>query len=327
MLKTTRNETGVSQSPDVARIDEQFAEIAYRELSILADVSELSFATLLEMRFRFRGALGRELRRMVCYFPKRRCDQCSLVDTCAYGVLFHSDAGEAREVHPWLLAVRPHTTDDRYLWISIRLFGSYIEYVPFVYYSVVRASQKGVARRVGFGIERVLVDRCHTESDDEQLTLPHETSRLKLSLETARPTTHELVFRTRAPVRVKGKGKYLGSLNMQELWIAAARRAERMVRLYGSGMPAQSQIAWQHPPAAERECAEFEWLEAPYRSRPQATTLRLGGVVGELRATVVLTHFQRDVLNSVNVLHLGKNTTFGLGDARVELGALSNIQS
>jgi hypothetical protein len=290
----------------------------YRELRLAIQFDPSIHRPHSTLGFALRSSIGRELRSMVCYFPRRPCAECKLRDTCAYGVVFYTDKGDGeRDVHPYALSLRPHVTLPSLSFFILRLFGPSMErYLPYLYYAVVRAGIRGVSARKGFEIKQVWIDQREIDVSEDAVTIPETRLECTFAVAESAPTRRTVIrMDALSPVRIKAKGRYLGALDWKELWIAAARRTEVLISRYGTVSYDKAYKPTRYSiPEPYYEKGGFEWLDAPYHSRPQETRMQLGGVVGSLEAGVVLDDAHAAVLQALPIMQLGKNTTFGLGD-------------
>lgn len=327
------------QSSNDNKEPEVMGWLGYRQLEVDLALAMVPERPLTTTRYRLRSALGRELRAMTCFFPKRVCRECPLVTTCPYGSLIESPTGKGSGgTHPFVLSVGQSPTRDNHLTVTVRLFGLFGQHLPYVYYSFVRAADRGISGGKGFEINRVRIDGVELSTSDDYIDVPDtELEVCLLSLDDAPERVH-IDVSTHAPVRIKAQGKYLKRLTWTELWIAGSRRVRSVFEKYGrfeiggqdrpdrltnqrnvagsskvSGRGADKRIV----PPAENEQAVFDWMDTRYRSRRQEKWMTLGGVVGWMTTDAWLTPQQRSILNALNVVQIGKNTTFGLGDVTV----------
>ncbi|MFW5995286.1 MAG: CRISPR system precrRNA processing endoribonuclease RAMP protein Cas6, partial [Spirochaetia bacterium] len=207
--------------------------------------------------------------------------------------------------------------------LTVRFFGNAASYLPYVYYALVRAAERGVSGGRGFSIERVLVDQQMTEADSDHLALPSGSVRITIPPVGGERIPYRLLLSAQSPVRIKARGAYLEELDFTELWIAASRRVLNVLDHFGQDSQQYNQTQTAGDPAqvppSQNEQWRGQWQDTRYRSKSQAGVLRLGGLVGSFSAVVWLSDGERAVLKACEVVHLGKNATFGLGQVLVAL--------
>ena len=297
------------------------ATMKWCEIEVETDIPRMPKHGTWSWQVRLRSALGRELRWMVCYFGERLCAECPLRDTCAYGILFQSDTGQGqRGVHPFTLSAHSPAEGAGYLLIRIRLFGRASELLPYVYYSIVRVSMHGVSRRIPFVIREVRVDGIMVDADESNFNVEHPLQQLRLSVVSGIRKKKTVSIQSISPIRIKSRGHYLQYLSWREFWIAVARRLRDVFNHYGNGSNVLESL--QGPdavPPVEREQASFDWIDIPYHSRSQKEFLHLGGVIGQMDVVASLNPLEVEMIRLAEVLHVGKNSTFGLGRVSVSV--------
>jgi len=120
------------------------------------------------------------------------------------------------------------------------------------------------------------------------------------------------------PLRVKQKGSYSDVLDFEILMRAVLRRLTYVGQYYCGGIP---DINFKELIAAAGEIESrninLHWQDWERYSRRQNMRMKLGGLVGEIEFTGELTPFYPFLLIGQE-LHIGKNTTFGLGKYLVQ---------
>ena len=112
--------------------------------------------------FIFRSVIGKELHLMACLFRNRTCEECPLKFTCPYSFLFETHVlkdndiikGRNKASHPFVLSSSAKYGEIRdNLDLNVTLFGKGIKYLPYFYYAIKRAGEKGIFKeRVKYSI-------------------------------------------------------------------------------------------------------------------------------------------------------------------------------
>lgn len=297
----------------------------------------------------FRGAFGAALRNLVCVRVSRSCECCLVADRCPYIAIF-----EPRNYLPWLATTRapspfvaaPLNVDAEFIEqgsqfsLSLLLIGPATDLLPYfilAWKTVGTERGLGKARQAGFGLFEVIAayDAC----DDKGAPLYRAETRSfvggpkvhtvdryveasPLALSGNRPI--KVLFST--PLRVQSQGHLLGpsdphKLTPKRLLEAAYRRLYILAATYGDPQlpPLQLPIFPEETPLSER----LVWQEWERYSGRQRTTMKLGGVVGQMVLPPCYGHFW-PLLAAAELLHVGKATSFGFGALRCQLASPSS---
>lgn len=290
---------------------------------------------------RLRGALGKALVDAFCPFGEPRCDPkgkgrgpapapagelCRLAAACPYGVLF---AASLTRRPPFALYVPEGDVSGAAVTAELTLYGPAWR----LYAWALRALDLALGR-LGPGeapglrlaaVRRVRPDRGGEDLAGARLAaLPADLAPDLLGLApepfvAPRPVAVELL----SPTHLLSRGKPLPRDEPVPFEVLVKSTLDRFAGLYGDG--ASPVLDPEVRPTLEAEAAEVPLLEQDLRgvggshySRRSRAQLDLGGTVGRLvygpRAAAFV-----HVLRVAEILHLGKNPTFGCGRVRVDL--------
>lgn len=279
-----------------------------------------------------RGQLGKHLWRASCALRRRRCNDCPLIDACAYGFLFETKTLEGQRQYG-AINVRPHPfalelkgvpfhrlRKDQGFSFSIILFGRNQRYIPHIIYAAIKSGESGIGRETREGNGRFHVERIKAfdtviySRDTPQIEKSQETKCLTLFQdEVSNPD--EVFVRFQTPLRTKFNGKYTKTVPFHILIRTALRRIEALETWYGDG--SMDHIDHKDLIEAAQAVATVEerlrWQEVPRFSYRQKAFMKLGGVVGYVRYRGATLKRFLPILNYVATAHLGKQTSFGLG--------------
>jgi hypothetical protein len=127
-----------------------------------------------------------------------------------------------------------------------------------------------------------------------------------------------LTVRFETPLRLKAENRFRDTVPFELLIRAALRRCSALEATFGSGEPDldyRGLVAWAKDIAIVE--SELHWEEWPRYSSRQKAEMQLGGVVGNATYEGDRIGEFLPLLRYVEAVHLGKQTTFGLG--RVEV--------
>ena len=119
------------------------------------------------------------------------------------------------------------------------------------------------------------------------------------------------------PMRLKVKGKYASQFQGEDLMRSACERLFALCRLYGQTGDGDSEPLDFSMVQIKRQ--DLKWLDYSRWSGRQKTTMKLGGVVGEIEMKGLSEPSLVSLMKGVEIAGLGKNTSFGLGEVKIGL--------
>lgn len=281
-----------------------------------------------------RGALGHALKATVCAVRVKVCDACLLRSSCLYARFFEYKPNpdpqrlqQAGMPHPYVLEYPTEAAEygpEQPLRFQLLLFGSFTEFVPYWIYSVEQMGQAGLGRRdergrrAEFQLQAVHAagERIYAQG---ATTLPEQLPIQRLGWHEREGALSRLRVRLRTPLRTKDRGQFATSLDFPLLVRLVLRRLQALqetfeVRLEPDNVRELLGLAQ----AVRCETAQIQWQEQTRYSNRQQSTQQMGGLTGELVFAGELAPFW-PLLQIAQVVHLGKETSFGLGQIAVEV--------
>lgn len=273
-----------------------------------------------------RGAFGGALRAAACMTKRKDCAGCPLLRTCPYTAIFETPPpAKSHALQKFSHVPNPYVIEPP-IWgericlpgetvsFGIVLAGRALDHLPLVLWSFQRAFLRGVG--AGDGTARLARVVHLGETETLVLEGPGDTVREHLrAIPPAPPfagSALTLVFDT--PLRLQRNGRVLGAaaLAPRDLLMALVRRIALVAEFHGPGP-----LALDFSELARRsETIEgdkiFVWRDWTRYSNRQKQKMTLGGVVGRWTLRGELTPFL-PFLHLGQWLHVGKETTFGLG--------------
>lgn len=275
-----------------------------------------------------RGAMGHALRQLVCIVPRGDCKKCMYRWQCAFTYVMATSRqetdseGNIRNLtvpHPYVIEPpeeqRTHYQKGDRLQFHLLLVGTSISLLPLFIAAFMRVSKNGLGRNR----HKFILHRVEQELDGENTLLwqggdvllqppvPIELEEQK-AVETERVT---LILHT--PARLVDKGRLNDSPDFSVFIRAVFRRLDSLGKIHGPGgleLDFQNYInKADQVQLMESDCSWFDWER--YSSR-QSTYMKLGGLIGKLTYGGDLSRFI-PYLKMGQILHVGKNTSFGLG--------------
>jgi hypothetical protein len=283
----------------------------------------------------FHGVFGRALKNVVCALKQQDCKDCPLKSRCLYARVFEtriavgsSGKHNAADVpHPYIIepSLSPENRFEKNqnLVCSLVLFGQVNHELPYFIYSFDLMGKTGLGRRVNgrrgqFSLVRVQSgDKVVYNKQDERIDLDGCAFPLSVESKNNRGRGNvSLCFLT--PLRVKYRQRFAKELPFHVLTRAMLRRISVLMSAYGDGEPALDYRGLvekaQLVTTAESELKWYDWERYSFRQRKK---MPMGGLAGRISYENVPSEFL-PVLDFCQKVHIGKNTSFGLGKFTAE---------
>lgn len=281
------------------------------------------------------GAFGHSLKRIVCVLRGRQCTTCLLKESCLYPRVFETRLMAPPGHNPKTALPHPFVleppTDERTVFqkgdslaVNLLLFGEVNTLLPYFVHVFDKMGEAGMGRRVNgrrtqFHLSRVsLGERIIYTDQQGHVKLPNELPKLSVEkigggAENKDLGGRKLRIELETPLRLKFANRLAGELPFHVLVRAMLRRAAALLTAYGGGEPALDyqgmvRLAEKVPAAA----ADITWTECRRYSNRQKTAMQLGGLTGWVEYDNVTLDFQ-PLIDFCSRVHIGKQTTFGLG--------------
>ena len=279
-----------------------------------------------------RGAFGMALKRVTCVTREKNCEACMLNQKCVYAAsfenIFSGDSpylkGTDRAPHPVLIYPvelgKQITRKGATYTLGLTVFGNKRDYLPYYIYAIVRLGKIGLGKQRGkFRVVSVMekqYPRGQREIFDPRTeTLSFEGKGISVrSLLDAQTRRKKITLQTLTPLRLRVERKLQREPQLNHILKSAAFRLRLLSSLY-SDEPLDLFARFDFSSiqnGIEVVESNFEWWEISRYSRRQGRGMNLGGAIGRM----VLQGDLREIYPLLNVgqlLHVGKNTGFGLG--------------
>lgn len=282
----------------------------------------------------FRGAIGRELRRMSCIFPNRICQQCSINKTCVYSFLFetHIDKnndfiyGRDRASHPFIINIEAETHKPlNFVELELTLIGKATDYLPYFYQAVTRAGELGFSKdSIKYKIADVINKGKSVLSSVGGFNIPKQLDVWELDSEANKTQRADCLIEFKTPLRIKKDGKYLRTPTYSDIINSIQRRVLVLSSLYqdsvtNNKLDRETVEVWSKNKIMETQA---RWVDVNYYSRSQNESLKLGGVVGKISIDGEFSPQEFSLLRAGELFNIGKNVAFGLGKIKIMEGRI-----
>ncbi|MGH9360718.1 MAG: CRISPR system precrRNA processing endoribonuclease RAMP protein Cas6, partial [Thermoanaerobaculia bacterium] len=206
---------------------------------------------------------------------------------------------------------------------DLLLFGRAVELQGYALLALERMARRGLgAGRARFALERMdaVGDAGETRPlYEDGRPIPGAAAEPRLPVLDGLPDG-PLALRFTTPLRLRARHEFLKSPTFRDLTFAMVRRLLELAHLHLPG----ALLDWDFRPWLERAAAvrivgeDLRWHDWERYSHRQRTRMKLGGLLGTLTVAGDLAPFA-PLLRTVEVIHVGKSATFGLG--KLELAA------
>ncbi|RMH12954.1 MAG: CRISPR system precrRNA processing endoribonuclease RAMP protein Cas6 [Gammaproteobacteria bacterium] len=269
-----------------------------------------------------RGALGYVLKDVACQVSHKQCDICFLKDICPYQIIFWGSPPANRSIlrrypsipQPFVLDVpSPGSWGDdpiRVKW-ALRLFGEAGRWSPYIVETFRRIAKRGIGpRRVPFSIDLIRDGnngRVIWSDNNSNLTVPV----MDPIPPSDQPLNGVVRWHFHTPLHLRVRGRSAQQIEGMDIILAGRRRWQILTHMFG---------ATTRPEILERlDHASFKvvnqqlrgWSIYRYSGR-QKRKVRLSGLIGWVDIEGPW-HRVGEWAQYVYRIHLGKNTSFGLG--------------
>lgn len=274
-----------------------------------------------------RGAFGYALKRIVCVHRRAVCDHCILEKQCVYGYIFDTSPPDDSEIlrdHsnvPRPFIIEPPLDRNTYyrpgdeITFGLVLIGKAIELLPYFILAFEKLGEAGIGRGRGkFSLQKV-------ESNDEEIypsnseTLGQEPGILRVSDLAIDPNMDEqrMTLRFLTPLRMKYQGRLTDRPEFHILIRNLLRRISSLAYLHcgiTADMDPRSMIASIRDVVIEN--TDIHWYDWHRYSTRQEAQMTLGGLIGKVTYVGDMKPFF-PLLRIGEYVHIGRNTSFGLG--------------
>lgn len=285
-----------------------------------------------------RGVLGNSLRHAVCMMQGRNCPDCMLERTCIFPRLFtFASAPENSRTAPMLpppFCIEPPQNDicdfaqgDSFCF-RLKLFSYAVEYLPYFIHAFKLAGQRGMGRGIAEGQGKLSLDDVRQDgvsiydAVNERL-LPHQIQNLSVPRLAGSRAEGRLTFELLTPLRFKQANHLAAELDFSLLLRLILRRLGNLHALEGKEFrlsPDEFSALREAASGIGTAANALRWHDWRRYSGRQNTAMRLGGLVGRVSYVGPVTAFAEYVDFAAKV-HLGKQTSFGLGAVTATWGS------
>ena len=282
----------------------------------------------------FRGVFGLALKKVACALKRQECADCLLKNRCLYARVFETPLalgvpkGSRISAPPHPFVIEPPLTERMEfragdnLACDLLLFGEVNHSFPYFVYAFEQMGAIGIGKRVNgsrgrFTLKAVKKGAVSIYSESDQ------SLRLSEPVQDLIPgdggnSNSSIRIRLDTPLRLKFENEIKADLPFHVLVRATLRRVSSLLNTWGDGEPDLDYKGLIERAADVRTADNaLRWFDWKRYSNRQERKMFMGGMLGsviyegDLGAYLPLLHF-------CDKVHLGKNTSFGLGKIQVQ---------
>jgi len=284
----------------------------------------------------FRGAFGNCLKKVVCAVKKKECAACLLAERCIYARLFETKSWQttaqtrtAAPPHPYLIeppqTAKTHFKAGEPFNFTLVLCGEMNNFLPYFIYAFKLMGEEGIGKKIADHRSRFQMQavRCqdidlYDPKSDKLLPLP-PLKQLSLDKTCPNDETHTIKIDLKTPLRLKSRNELQNNLPFALLVRAMLRRVSSLFNYWGEGEPSLDYRGMvQRAEQVEVAARNLYWHEWERYSNRQETAMNFGGMLGSITYKGNLNEYL-PLLQLCSQLHIGKQTTFGLGSFKLEI--------
>lgn len=278
-----------------------------------------------------RGAFGHALLGLTL-LPHKGDTPCALKETCPYCQIFATPAPPAHSLQKFSQVPNPYVIEPPPLGarqiqagetfsFNLVLIGRALDQIALVIFAFERALKRGLGKQQSTCTLLSVSQECAPNNPLIWQAGKHAVAAIQTSLPAIGRPSESAHLLLKTPLRLQHHGQPVGAreLDARTLLITLARRHQLLADLHlGAQAP---QLDFQALDAAARTITlkpeQLRWFSWTRYSNRQQQEMHLGGLTGSVHLQGDLRPFAQ-LLHEGQWLHVGKNTTFGLGHYQLE---------
>lgn len=276
-----------------------------------------------------REQFAKSMKSLCCRNPIRCRGECERPLECAYGLIVETpaDAKKAKDAPRPFSLYTPLTgptilEPEETITMNVTLWGQSIELYPLLFIAW-RDMGKGPANEEGIRQSLLLQTVRHWDTGETVYQYPEEVFFVPtpITISDGQFPIPNIQLKFITPVRMTYNQRLVrNNCTDQKLVELFFRNVIRRVLIV---MNVNAQADWeqtwlQEVSNLQIQKVECEWKVVGWYSRSQKKVLKMGGLVG----TITLSHLSPTLYQLLKIgeaVHIGKNTTFGLGKYQMEV--------
>ncbi len=285
-----------------------------------------------------RGSLFSALRSLVCLTKSETCKGCIVWDQCSYSFFFDSPSVKVDSVikagdsipHPYIIEMpfphRHYIEKGKTINFNIVLIGKSIVFLPHLICAILRMCEKGIGRdKIILQLDSVSLEKEGGESMkifENNKLIEHKVVYKANNFFQDEKDASKITLRFETPVRIKHRGRLCTRLEFDILIKNILRRISLLSIYYGDEEAGDIpdfdiQRLIKRAASVRVSRCRMGWVDIGRYSSAQKMEMQLGGIKGRISFEGDLREFI-PFIKLAEILHIGKNTSFGLGKYTIE---------
>ncbi len=288
-----------------------------------------------------RGGFGNVMRRVVCALKRENCIECMLKDRCIYSYIFETPPKDGASImhmnkyekvpHPFVIEPpedenpqREYSPGKR-LHFNLILIGKAVDFLPYFIYTFDELGMTGIGKKRGrfrlIKVEKVRRGLNGWDVADEVYSSDHKTIKtvnkdaVKIPVQfTPAENAIDLTMNYITPLRLQYRRDLVVKPEFHILIRGIMRRLALLYYFHSEERPPQWDYRGiiSHAESVVIQSSDLRWFDWERYSSRQDVRMKLGGIAGNVTYHGNIEPFL-PILRAGEVLHAGKNTSFGLG--------------
>ncbi len=286
-----------------------------------------------------RGAFGNIFKEIVCINKQAaNCEECFVSSTCAYKFIFEpkrlKDNNKKIDVPPPFILEPPYDKKNEYkkgeyFKFQCIIIGKAIEYFPYFVLVFKKMGERGIGVKGKRGRFKLLKIKNNNKIiyDHRTDTLKNFAKPVKITFTKNKFDKDLLTLKFISPTRIKVGGKLINNLPFDLFLKVLIRRICILNKYYGD--PEQISILRKYlnnninsVSVLNSSLKWYDWQRFSYRQR---SFMKLGGFVGSITYKGDFKKYL-NLIKLGEVIHIGKNCSFGLGKYEMKLDSQKNFK-
>jgi len=288
-----------------------------------------------------RGSLFNSLRAIVCLTKNEICKDCIVWQQCAYSYFFENPPEKQEAIlklgegvpHPYIIEMPfPFTNfleEGNAFAFKIILIGKSISFLPHLICAAIRMCEKGIGKdKIKFILDSVEVEKKDSSKliiFDKKILKEHPIFFRAESFfieDKEKISANRISLHFTTPVRIKHEGKLCSELSFGLFIKNVLRRITILSMLYSDEAIEEESIDINAADLLEKSklirtiSSSMSWVDLTRYSSKQKMEMQLGGLMGKITFEGQINQFM-PYIKLCEQLHIGKNTSFGLGKYQI----------
>lgn len=286
----------------------------------------------------FRGIFGHALKKVVCALKRQDCKDCLLKERCIYTLVFETNLaikvpdGLRLSAPPNPFVIEPPISNETIYKkgssfdFNLLLFGNVNNSLAYFIYAFDQIGNAGIGKRIGenrgvFSLKEVKSNESIIYSDkDRSLVKTEESEEIVLNNQANdNDSTFQIKLILETPLRLKFENHLKADLPFHVLVRAMLRRVSSLFIFYDGGEPPLDYRGLVERAKDIRIAGQnLTWFDWERYSNRQDQKMLMGGITGSITYEGKMGEYL-PLIEFCEKVHIGKQTTFGLGKIRSEV--------